>query len=127
MQPPINALRTWTRQPTEDSKSHSRTTYTISTDPSLIQLDALNAAFQSDMLYWAQPLPLETLRLCVERSLCFGLYAHGGKPQATTDSIPQSQETPCLPPCLSTYLPILLHNSFYLVFCNESEALTRNR
>ncbi|SPQ26956.1 97d97ebd-7d06-4266-ade0-dbb2e8dd91ea [Thermothielavioides terrestris] len=66
---PAADLRTWTRQVGGD-------TFTVSTDPSRIQLDALNAAFATDMLYWARPLPLDTLRLCVEQSLCFGLYWH---------------------------------------------------
>ncbi|KAK4127273.1 hypothetical protein N657DRAFT_611730 [Parathielavia appendiculata] len=72
--PPAHELRTWTRQIPGDD--HRTCTYIISTDPSLIQLDALNAALGSDMIYWAQPVPLETLRLCVEQSLCFGLYIH---------------------------------------------------
>ncbi|KAK4042349.1 N-acetyltransferase [Parachaetomium inaequale] len=76
--PPPNPPQTWTRQV-------SGTTYTVSTDRSLIQLDALNAAFASDMLYWAKPLAPDVLQLCVEQSLCFGLYAHGegqeGSPQ----------------------------------------------
>jgi hypothetical protein len=71
---PPHELRTWTRQITgDDNRTY---TYTISTDPSLIQLDALDAAFRSDMLYWAQPLSPEALKLCVEQSLCFGLYVH---------------------------------------------------
>ncbi|KAK3292658.1 uncharacterized protein B0H64DRAFT_233849 [Chaetomium fimeti] len=59
--------RTWTREA-------SGITYTISTDPSLIQLDAVNAAFATDMIYWAKPLPPDALQRCVEQSLCFGLY-----------------------------------------------------
>jgi hypothetical protein len=70
--PPPHELRTWTRQLPSDGNR----TYTISTDPSLIQLDALDAAFRSDMLYWAQPLSPEALKLCVEQSLCLGLYVH---------------------------------------------------
>ena len=65
-----NPPQTWTRQV-------SGTTYTVSNDGSLIQLDALHAAFASDMLYWAKPLAPDVLQLCVEQSLCFGLYAHG--------------------------------------------------
>ncbi|KAK3303383.1 N-acetyltransferase-like protein [Chaetomium strumarium] len=47
---PANELRTWTRQLGD-------VTYTVSTDPSQIQLDALNDAFASDMVYWAKPIP----------------------------------------------------------------------
>jgi hypothetical protein len=67
MSPPLPP-RTWTREV-------SGATYTISTDSSLIQLDALNEAFASDMVYWARPLSPDALKLCVEQSLCFGLYA----------------------------------------------------
>jgi hypothetical protein len=70
MPTPTNQHRTWTRHLPGDKH-----TYTISTDPSLIQLDALNAAFHSDMTYWAKPMSPEALKRCVEQSLCFGLYA----------------------------------------------------
>ena len=73
--PPQHELRAWTLQ-RDDTDGGGRTYYTLSTDPSLLDLAALNAAFASDMLYWAKPLPLDHLRLCVEQSLCFGLYAH---------------------------------------------------
>jgi hypothetical protein len=74
MPSPTNEYRTWTRQLPEDEQ-----TYTISTDPSLIQLDALNAAFHSDMVYWANPMSPEALKLCIEQSLCFGLYVQDGE------------------------------------------------
>lgn len=76
--PPEDQLRTWTRRVGD-------LTYTVSTDPRLIQLDAVNAAFASDMVYWAQPLAPETLRRCIEQSLCFGLYA---QPTAGDDTGP---------------------------------------
>ena len=69
MPPRTNEYRTWTRHLPGDKH-----TYTVSTDPSLIQLDALNTAFHSDMTYWAKPMSPEALKLCVEQSLCFGLY-----------------------------------------------------
>ncbi|AEO58932.1 hypothetical protein MYCTH_2306702 [Thermothelomyces thermophilus ATCC 42464] len=70
MPPPTEEIRNWTRRLPDNSS------YTISTDPSLIQLDAINAAFDTDMVYWAKPLPLPALKRCVEQSLCFGLYFH---------------------------------------------------
>ncbi|KAK3945509.1 GNAT family N-acetyltransferase [Diplogelasinospora grovesii] len=49
--------------------------YTISTDRNLVQLDALNAAFGSDLLWWAKPLADdEMLKRMLDNSLCFGLY-----------------------------------------------------
>ncbi|KAH6842940.1 hypothetical protein B0I37DRAFT_448331 [Chaetomium sp. MPI-CAGE-AT-0009] len=68
------APRTWTREV-------SGTTYTISTDSSLIQLEALNAAFASDMIYWTKSHSLDALQRCVEQSLCFGLYTPEGENQ----------------------------------------------
>jgi phage terminase large subunit-like protein len=79
---PDNELRTWTRQLGD-------VTYTISTDPSQIQLDALHDAFASDMLYWAKPLSPEALKLCMEQSLCFGLYVQE-RPRQGGESIPTS-------------------------------------
>ena len=75
MPPPKHELRTWTLHHPDDN-----TTYTISTDPSLLDLAALNDAFASDMLYWAKPMDPSTLRLCLDQSLCFGLYVHGPSP-----------------------------------------------
>ncbi|KAK0629021.1 hypothetical protein B0T17DRAFT_524391 [Bombardia bombarda] len=59
--------RTWTRQVGD-------TTYMCSTDQQQIQLDALNAAFESDMIWWAKGLTTDALRRSVENSFCFGLY-----------------------------------------------------
>ena len=56
--------RTWTRDG-----------FLISTDPSLIPLQALNAAFASDMLYWAKPIPEDAMRSMLDNSLSFGLYS----------------------------------------------------
>ncbi len=69
MPPPKHELRTWTLHHADDNN-----TYTVSTDPSLLDLTALNDAFASDMLYWAKRMDPDTLQLCVEQSLCFGLY-----------------------------------------------------
>lgn len=64
---PETRIWTWTRRVGD-------LTYTCSTDRRLVQLDAINAAFASDMLYWARPMVPEVLRRCVEHSMCFGLY-----------------------------------------------------
>lgn len=46
----------------------------ISTAPQLIQPEAINAAFESDALYWARSLELGTLKRMLAKSLCFGIY-----------------------------------------------------
>ncbi|KIV82536.1 hypothetical protein PV11_04638 [Exophiala sideris] len=55
-------------------RSWNRDNYLISTDPSLVPLDALNEMFASDDVHWGLPLPLEHLRMMVQRSMCFALY-----------------------------------------------------
>jgi GNAT superfamily N-acetyltransferase len=56
--------RTWTRDG-----------FLISTDPSLIPNQTLNAAFASPMCYWAKSLPEEAIRAMLTNSLNFGLYS----------------------------------------------------
>ncbi|ETI19815.1 hypothetical protein G647_08829 [Cladophialophora carrionii CBS 160.54] len=71
---PEMPLRTWTK----DDK------YLISTDVSLIPLQALNdQIFGASDFTWGGPLPEEQLRTLVHRSLCFGLYELE-RPQAIT-------------------------------------------
>ncbi|KAL4880257.1 hypothetical protein BJY04DRAFT_79603 [Aspergillus karnatakaensis] len=60
--------------PTPTPRIWHKDKYTISTDPSLIPLETLNAWFASEDVYWAQPLPLDALRQSLERCLCFGLF-----------------------------------------------------
>lgn len=47
----------------------------ISTSPLLIQPEAVNAAFESDALYWARGMEPEYLKKMLSKSLCFGVYA----------------------------------------------------
>lgn len=68
--------RTWTRDG-----------FLISTDPSLIPLSALNAAFGTDMLYWAKPIPEDAMRRMLDNSLSFGLYS-------PTSSLPEETAMP---------------------------------
>jgi GNAT superfamily N-acetyltransferase len=70
--------RTWNRVV-------DNTTYTCSTDTALIQLDALNSAFASDLIWWAKPLSATDLFKTVHNSLCFGVYAG-------TDETPPSEK-----------------------------------
>jgi GNAT superfamily N-acetyltransferase len=45
----------------------------ISTDKNLIDLNVIYEYLDKDS-YWAQNIPLETLRKAVQNSLCFGIY-----------------------------------------------------
>ncbi|KAK2734520.1 hypothetical protein FQN55_002631 [Onygenales sp. PD_40] len=50
--------------------------YLISTDHSLLCLPAINAAFATDAIYWANPIPLPALQQAVDHSMCFGVYRY---------------------------------------------------
>lgn len=64
--------------PTTQTRSWTRNGCLISTDASLIPLQDLNKAFDSDQLDWAMRLPIEELQVMVDSSVCFGLYAEQG-------------------------------------------------
>ncbi|EHL01440.1 hypothetical protein M7I_2530 [Glarea lozoyensis 74030] len=46
----------------------------ISTKPELIQPQAIQAAFDSEFMYWAKPMSEDGLKRMLSNSLCFGLY-----------------------------------------------------
>ncbi len=47
----------------------------VSTKPSLIQPDAVNAAFGSESMYWTKQFKDESLlKAMLDNSLCFGVY-----------------------------------------------------
>ncbi|MBX9626002.1 MAG: GNAT family N-acetyltransferase [Gemmataceae bacterium] len=53
---------------------HTRDGYTLSADPGRLDLAAVQAYLSRS--YWAEGIPLDTVRRAVAGSLCFGLY-HG--------------------------------------------------
>ncbi|KAJ5159739.1 uncharacterized protein N7482_006743 [Penicillium canariense] len=55
-------------------KSWTKGPYLISTDPSLIPVQTLNAWFATEEVYWAHPMPEEAMREALLNSLCFGMY-----------------------------------------------------
>ncbi|PLB35392.1 uncharacterized protein BDW47DRAFT_110502 [Aspergillus candidus] len=57
-----------------DPATWSRDHFVISTDRSLLSLDAINNAFAQDFCYWSQPFPKDILQKIIDRSFCFGLY-----------------------------------------------------
>lgn len=72
--------------------------YIISTDPSLIDISALNAAFESDQLPWARALPEEEMKTLLEKSVCFGLYSPTAQalpaPEPKNESTSTSEQSP---------------------------------
>jgi GNAT superfamily N-acetyltransferase len=52
----------------------SKGDYEISTDPSCVDIEVVHGFLTNS--YWANGIPIETVRLSIENSLCFGIY-HG--------------------------------------------------
>lgn len=52
------------------------TPYLISTSPAKLDHAFINASFAHKDMYWAKPLPADTLALMLQHSLTLGLYKH---------------------------------------------------
>ena len=61
----------------EDIVEQRRGEFLISTDPALLDLDAIHGFLTN--CYWAKGIPRETVARSIEHSLCFGVYDGGGK------------------------------------------------
>ncbi len=46
----------------------------MSTKASLIQPDAVNAAFDTKSLYWCRPMDEDVVKKMLDNSMCFGVY-----------------------------------------------------
>lgn len=57
-----------------EHRQWTRDKFLVSTDPDLIPISSVNAAFASDDVYWAKPMPEEAMRATLRNSMCFGLY-----------------------------------------------------
>ncbi|KAB8073431.1 hypothetical protein BDV29DRAFT_157621 [Aspergillus leporis] len=78
--------------------------YLVSTDPELLQVEAVNAALGSDMVWWAGDLPASALREALHSSLCFGLYQ---KLPLTSNGTPSSSPSNGVAPSSNhTYPPL---------------------
>ena len=53
----------------------TRDGFTISTDPSRIDLDVVHGFLTAS--YWARGIPRDVVRRSIEHSMCFGLYHEG--------------------------------------------------
>lgn len=67
-------------------KEWRRGDFLLSTDASLIDIDAVNAVFASDYMPWAVKLPEDLLRTAINSSLCLGLYHSPEEPDTGTTS-----------------------------------------
>ncbi|HEV8580428.1 MAG TPA: GNAT family N-acetyltransferase [Thermoanaerobaculia bacterium] len=54
---------------------HHRGSFTVSTDPSRLDVEAIHAFLTTS--YWAEGIPRETVERSLRSSLCFGLYEEG--------------------------------------------------
>ncbi|KAK3950499.1 acyl-CoA N-acyltransferase [Pseudoneurospora amorphoporcata] len=83
---PKDQIRTWTREV-------GNAIYTYSTDPSLVDLAALNTALASDTVWWGRDMPEESLKRMVEHSYNFGLYVtEKGDSEQEKDNPKQQQQ-----------------------------------
>ncbi|KAI0391740.1 hypothetical protein F5Y17DRAFT_393976 [Xylariaceae sp. FL0594] len=57
-----------------EAKNWYRDRFLVSTEKSLIQVDAINEAMGSELMPWAQNMPREALQKALDNSLCLGLY-----------------------------------------------------
>lgn len=64
--------REWTRSVTNEQGEETH--FVISTDRSLLSIPAMIAAFSEDYIYWARPIPEDSMQLMLDKSLCYGLY-----------------------------------------------------
>lgn len=83
---------------TEPKRWH-RDNFLVSTDPLLIQVDEVNAALNSDLIWWARELPKDVLKKTLHNSLCLGLYAHP-RPATESGGKLSSSSMPGKPSCL---------------------------
>lgn len=56
----------------EYHREHHRDGFTVSTDPSRLDVDAVHSFLTTS--YWAEGIPRETVERSLRGSLCFGLY-----------------------------------------------------
>ncbi|CAI7624748.1 unnamed protein product [Penicillium glandicola] len=85
--PPTSGLppKTWTRDTNRE--------FFISTDPKLLSVKAINAAFNRDFVYWVtEPFPGEVLSKILHGSVGFGVYRWIQPAESTNDSITPSSE-----------------------------------
>ncbi len=62
-------------------EEHRRDGYLISTDPALLDAQAIHAFLSR--AYWSEGIPLDTVRRALEGSLCFGLYEEARQTDGT--------------------------------------------
>ncbi|KAJ2896936.1 putative GNAT family N-acetyltransferase [Zalerion maritima] len=56
------------------NRCYHKDNYVVSSDREHVQLDALNDAFGSDIIWWADRYPEDVLRKLVDTSMCFGVF-----------------------------------------------------
>ncbi|KAJ9605493.1 hypothetical protein H2200_010150 [Cladophialophora chaetospira] len=83
-------------------RTWARDGFLVSTDTTLIPIDALNKAFGSEAIYWASSLPEPAMREMLDNCLCFGLYSptpappqstHLGEDAISASTPPEAAET----------------------------------
>ncbi|EPS30785.1 hypothetical protein PDE_05737 [Penicillium oxalicum 114-2] len=60
--------------PTSPRRWHKSPGFLISTDKLLLSPSAINEAFDSEIVYWAKPVPEDVLQTMIQNSFCLGVY-----------------------------------------------------
>jgi GNAT superfamily N-acetyltransferase len=71
------------------TKTTNNQSFLISTDRTLLSINAINAAFASEHMYWARAYPEDILQGIIKNSFCWGLYK-----LATSSPSPSGTDNP---------------------------------
>lgn len=85
--PPMASIpsRTWRRDKSE---------FFISTEQSLLSIEAVNQAYARDFIYWGQPFDEDVLRQMLYGCMSFGVYRQIPPPQSQNEpDIPSAENT----------------------------------
>ncbi|MCJ1340168.1 hypothetical protein MMC09_005462 [Bachmanniomyces sp. S44760] len=95
--------------------SRRRDNYLISNDTSLLDHQAINLALGSDAMHWCSSLPEEELRLCLENSLCLGLYKQTSSGESSAMATPPRPTQIGLARIITDYVTFAYLTDVYVV------------
>ncbi|KAJ4410519.1 hypothetical protein N0V91_002006 [Didymella pomorum] len=110
------------------SRTWTRDSYLISTDPSLIPISDLNAVFATDLVYWATPLPENVMRETIDNSLCFVLFDTKAPANANYDANGQRATDSKLigfARCVTDFTTFSYLTDVYVLLAYQGEGLGR--
>ncbi len=76
-----------------EPKTWVRDAYMVSTDRALLDVNAINNAFGSGLMFWTKQLTMRQMQKMVDNSLCLGLYQLPQANPAAEEPILPGKET----------------------------------